>query len=71
MTVGNDKGKAVVDILMNLFRKKYHNDIKFFAVGVSENDASMLNRMDVPMLVQRPDSLWSNLEIKDIIRFKA
>jgi hypothetical protein len=27
MTVGNDKGKAV-DILMNLFRKKYHNDIK-------------------------------------------
>jgi hypothetical protein len=34
MTVDNDKGKAV-DILMNLFRKKYHNDIKFFAAGVS------------------------------------
>src|SRR5919108_736864 len=70
MTVGNDKGKAV-DILMNLFRKKYHNDVKFFGVGDSENDTSMLNRMDIPMLVQRPDSSWSNLEVKDIIKVQG
>jgi mannosyl-3-phosphoglycerate phosphatase family protein len=70
MTAGNDKGKAV-DILMNLFRKEYHNDVKFFGVGDSENDASMLNRMDIPMLVQRPDNSWSNLEVKDIIKVQG
>ncbi|HZA61363.1 MAG TPA: HAD-IIB family hydrolase [Nitrososphaeraceae archaeon] len=70
ITVGNDKGKAV-DILMNLFRKKYHNNVKFFGVGDSENDVSMLNRMDLPMLVQRPDRSWSNLEVKDIVKVQG
>jgi mannosyl-3-phosphoglycerate phosphatase family protein len=70
MTVGNDKGKAV-DILMNLFRKKYHNDVKFFGIGDSENDASMLKYMDIPILVQRPDNSWSNLEVKDIVKVQG
>ncbi len=70
MTAGNDKGKAV-DILINLFRKEYYNDVKFFGIGDSENDASMLNRMDIPMLVQRPDNSWSNLEVKDIIKVQG
>src|SRR6185437_4468988 len=68
--MGTDKGKAV-SILINLFRKKYRNQIKFFGVGDSANDASMLKLMDVPMVVQKPDSSWSELEIKNVIRLKG
>jgi hypothetical protein len=27
--------------------------------------------MDLPMLVQRPDSSWSNLEVKDIVKIQG
>jgi mannosyl-3-phosphoglycerate phosphatase len=70
VTMGTDKGKAA-SILINLFRKKYHNQIKFFGVGDSANDASMLKLMDVPMVVQKPDSSWPELEIKNVIRLKG
>jgi mannosyl-3-phosphoglycerate phosphatase family protein len=70
VTMGTDKGKAV-SILINLFRKKYRNQIKFFGVGDSANDASMLKLMDVPMVVQKPDSSWPELEIKNVIRLKG
>ena len=70
VTMGTDKGKAV-STLINLFRKKYRNQIKFFGVGDSANDASMLKLMDVPMVVQKPDSSWSELEIKNVIRLKG
>jgi mannosyl-3-phosphoglycerate phosphatase len=70
VTMGTDKGKAV-SILIKLFRKKYRNQIKFFGVGDSANDASMLKLMDVPMVVQKPDSSWSELEIKNVIRLKG
>ena len=70
VTMCTDKGKAV-SILINLFRKKYGNQVKFFGVGDSTNDASMLNLMDVPMLVQRPDSSWSEFEIENVIRLNG
>ena len=70
VTMGTDKGKAV-SILINLFRRKYRNQIKFFGIGDSANDASMLKLMDVPMVVQKPDSSWSELEIKNVIRLKG
>ena len=61
MTIGNDKGKAV-NLLRNLFKNKYHDNVTFFGIGDSANDAPMLNLMDVPILVQRPDSSWLNYE---------
>jgi mannosyl-3-phosphoglycerate phosphatase len=70
VTIGNDKGKAV-DTLMKLFRKKYHNDVKFFGLGDSQNDISMLNLMDVPMLVQRPDNSWTNIDLENIIKIQG
>jgi mannosyl-3-phosphoglycerate phosphatase family protein len=70
ITIGTDKGKAV-DILINLFRKKYHDQVRFFGVGDSTNDASMLKMMDVPMIVQKPDTSWSQLEIENVIRLKG
>jgi mannosyl-3-phosphoglycerate phosphatase len=67
VTMGNDKGKAV-EILVNLFKKKYDHDVTFYGIGDSENDASMLGRMDLPLLVQRQDGSWSNVKVNRIIR---
>jgi mannosyl-3-phosphoglycerate phosphatase len=67
VTAGNDKGRAV-RILLHLFRKKYAQDIIFFGIGDSLNDAPMLHHMDVPMLVQRPDKAWSPLKMKNIVK---
>jgi mannosyl-3-phosphoglycerate synthase len=63
VTIGNDKGKAV-EILRNLFKNKFHDDVTFFGIGDSTNDVSMLNLMDVPILVQKPDRSWLDYEIK-------
>jgi mannosyl-3-phosphoglycerate phosphatase len=57
VTVGTDKGIAV-GILKKLFRDKFHNEVTFFGIGDSTNDIPMLNLMDIPILVQRQDSLW-------------
>ena len=71
MTIGNDKGKAV-GIMMNLYKKKYYKDnVKFFGVGDSQNDSTMLRLMDVPMLVQGPEGTWSDLNVKNIIKIPA
>jgi mannosyl-3-phosphoglycerate phosphatase len=71
VTIGNDKGKAV-GIMINLYKKKYYKDnVKFFGVGDSQNDSTMLRLMDVPMLVQGPEGTWSNLNVKNIIRIPA
>ena len=67
VTMGNDKGKAV-EILVNLFKKKYDHNVTFFGIGDSENDASMLGRMDIPLLVQKQDGSWSNVKVNRIIR---
>ena len=66
VTGGNDKGKAV-RFLIDSFRKKYGENITFFGIGDSPNDAPMLNEVDVPMLVQRPDKTWSSIGTKDVI----
>lgn len=63
VTIGNDKGKAV-EILRNLFKNKFHDDVTFFGIGDSTNDVSMLTLMDVPILVQKPDRSWLDYEIK-------
>ena len=70
ITIGNDKGNAV-NILVNLFRKKYHDQAVFFGVGDSANDVPMLKHMEVPMLVQRSDGSWQDLEIKNIVKLKG
>ena len=67
VTMGNDKGKAV-EILVDLFKKKYDYNVTFFGVGDSENDASMLELMDHPLLVQKYDGSWSNIRVNRMIK---
>ena len=71
VTIGNDKGKAV-GIMINLYKKKYYKDnVKFFGVGDSQNDSTMLRLMDVPMLLQGSEGTWSYLNVKNIIKIPA
>jgi|SRR5215831_2596962 mannosyl-3-phosphoglycerate phosphatase family protein len=67
VTMGNDKGKAV-ELLVKLFKKKYNESIIFFGIGDSENDASMLRHMDRPLLVQKTDGSWSDIDVNGVIK---
>lgn len=49
----NDKGKAV-KILTDIFRARY-GSLKTVALGDSPNDLPMLESVDIPLVVQRPD----------------
>lgn len=53
LTGNNDKGKAVL-ILRNLYKKNSKN-LKTIGVGDSLNDLPMLEAVDYPILVQKPD----------------
>jgi mannosyl-3-phosphoglycerate phosphatase len=65
ITLGNDKGTAV-KILMDIFRNEYENNVIFFGIGDSKNDESMLALMDLPILVQKANGIWQNLQIDNV-----
>ncbi len=62
-----NKGKAV-QWMMELFRQTSPQTPCFAAVGDSPNDAPMLQVVDVPFLVQRPDETWVEVEIPHLIK---
>jgi mannosyl-3-phosphoglycerate synthase len=62
ITGGNDKGIAV-KILVDLYRHKYGDDIVFFGIGDSKNDESMFRCVDFPMLVQRVNGTWDDVNV--------
>lgn len=66
--LGNsDKGKAV-SILSSLYKMKF-GEITTLALGDSPNDTPMLERVDVPVLVQKPDGTYSReTDIPGLIR---
>ena len=70
ITLGNDKGTAV-NILMDIFRKEFTNGVIFIAIGDSKNDESMLSLVDFPMLVQKFDGSWEDLQLKKVKRING
>ena len=50
----NDKGKAV-SLLTGLFQQEEENDVITFGAGDSLNDLPLLETVDCPVLVQKPD----------------
>jgi mannosyl-3-phosphoglycerate phosphatase len=58
LTGENDKGKAV-RILSNLFELKFEK-MTTVALGDSPNDLPMLEAVDYPILVQRPDGRYDH-----------
>ena len=70
ITLGNDKGTGV-KILIDIFRKEYENNVIFFGIGDSKNDESMLSLMDLPLLVQKTNGSWENLQIDNLQKMKG
>ena len=70
ITLGNDKGTGV-KILIDIFRKEYENNVIFFGIGDSKNDESMLSLMDLPLLVQKSNGSWENLQIDNLEKIKG
>jgi mannosyl-3-phosphoglycerate phosphatase len=58
---GNDKGKAV-EILTGLYRKMW-GEIKTVGLGDSLNDLPMLSVVDIPILVQKRDYSWEDINL--------
>lgn len=53
----NDKGKAVA-IIADLFKKAYRSGVTFAALGDGPGDLPMLQAVDLPIIVQRPDGTY-------------
>lgn len=60
----NDKGKAV-KILTGLYREK-NPEIRSIGLGDGENDIPMLENVDIPILIKRPDGSFTDLRKKAI-----
>lgn len=57
----NDKGKAAT-IISNLYRKLW-GEIETIGLGDSLNDLPMLSVVDMPILVQKSDYTWENINL--------
>jgi len=53
---GNDKGKAV-KILTNLYKQEF-GSTKTVGIGDSLNDLPMLDAVDIPIIVQKPNGVY-------------
>lgn len=65
-----NKGKAVL-WMMDLFRKVLGQDTCFAAIGDSPNDVPMLEVVDIPFLVQKPNHTWAAVDLPHLILIKA
>jgi len=60
----NDKGKAVT-IISSLYRQTW-GEIETMGLGDSLNDLPMLSVVDIPILVQRKDGSWENINLPNL-----
>ena len=56
----HDKGKAVL-LLKELFSKKF-KQMKTVGVGNQFNDAEMLEAVDTPFFIAKPEEIWTEWE---------
>ncbi len=65
MGESQDKGIAVIETI-ELFNALYKDKIYSIALGDSQNDVEMLERVDVPILIQKHDGSYLDTEIPGI-----
>ncbi|MDO8366081.1 MAG: HAD-IIB family hydrolase [Saprospiraceae bacterium] len=65
-----NKGRAV-EWMKGIFRQTIVQDPCFAAIGDSPNDAPMLEVVDLPFLVQKPDHTWADLDLPDLIKLEG
>ena len=61
---GGGKGKAV-EILSGLYRRIW-GEIRTIGLGNSLNDSPMLSQVDIPILVQKKDHSWENINLPSL-----
>ncbi len=65
----NDKGKAV-EILVGLFRRQ-RGEVRTVGIGDTLNDVPMLKAVDLPLLVQKPDGAWEEVDVPHLVRVQG
>ncbi len=65
----NDKGKAV-KIVTGLYREMW-GEIETIGLGDSLNDLPMLSTVDIPILVQKRDYTWENIDVPNLRRVQG
>ncbi|MCY7327361.1 MAG: HAD-IIB family hydrolase [Saprospiraceae bacterium] len=65
-----NKGRTV-QWMMNIFRQALSKNLHFAAVCDSLHDLPMLQVVDLPFLVQRPDRTWATMDIPHLTRIEA
>jgi len=65
----NDKGRAAA-ILIELFRRKL-GEIMTVGLGDSLNDLPLLSVVDIPILVQKPEGQWEEMELPMLRRVEG
>jgi mannosyl-3-phosphoglycerate phosphatase len=65
----SDKGKAV-RIVINLYRKLW-DEIETIGLGDSLNDLPMLSAVDIPILVQKRDYSWEEVNLPRLHRVQG
>jgi predicted mannosyl-3-phosphoglycerate phosphatase (HAD superfamily) len=66
---GGDKGKAV-EILTGLYRRMW-GEIRTVGLGNGLNDLPLLQQVDVPILVQKRDHSWEDMDLPRLHRVQA
>ena len=62
-----DKGKAV-EITIKVFKANLNKDILSAGLGDSQNDIPMLKKVNIPVLIPKPDGSYEKIEIPNLIK---
>lgn len=65
MAETQDKGIAVIETI-ELFNELYKDKMHSIALGDSQNDAEMLERVNVPILIQKHDGSYLDIDLPNI-----
>ena len=67
ITMGQDKANAI-KYLINDYEKSSDEDFKTIALGDSANDLTMLQSVDIPVLIPHPDGTFMECNIEGVIK---
>lgn len=67
--MGNDKGKATA-VLIGLYRRLW-DAVSTMGVGDSLNDLPMLSAVDNPVLVQKPEGIWEEIDLPRLYKIEG
>ncbi len=70
LTGGNDKGKAV-KLLTQIYKSNWENDLLTIGLGDSLNDLSLLESVDIPVLIRKKDNSYDRDILQELTIYKA